>query len=408
MYVERLDSSWLKHPFLFSKLKEIKSENQVKKLKTAGVKSVYINTELGLDVFDPPHAMNSAQQAVQSPVSDPAQETDSSDGEAINPPEETEPVPLFQEIETARSLYSSATQFVRNFFQDARAGKIVDYKEAVPLVEGIIESVFRNPYALSILANLRLHEEYTYTHSVNVAAMAVVFGKSLALPRKELIDLGVGGLYHDVGKFRISDEILKKPGELSRQEYEVIKKHPAIGYKLIQNHTELGEKPLRIILEHHERFDGMGYPRGLRGSSVCKAANMVSVVDTYDALTADRAYRKAADPHFALRTMYLERKERYYYNLLEQFIKCLGIYPVGSFVKLTTGHYAIVIEANPFYPLSPTVKIMLDKNMKRRSPEVIKLSEFLNGQRDRISIVEGLDPEKLTFKRRLLEQAVFA
>ncbi len=405
MYIERLDSSWLKHPFLFSKQKIVETNKQLRKLQSAGVREIFINTELGLDVIDPVFLADSKPRAVQNPAPQ-ALEPDVPE-EASPPPESVEAIPLSREVETARALYSSATQFVRDFFHDARAGRTIDYKEAGPLIDGIIQSVFRNSNALSILANLRSHEEYTYTHSVNVAALSVVFGKSLGLRRKDLYDLGIGGLFHDIGKFRIPDEILKKPGELTQKEFEIVKKHPHSGYRLMQGNTDLNDRALRVILEHHERYDGGGYPSALHGAQISKAANMVSIVDAYDALTADRAYRRAVDPHFALKTMYLERKERYYYDLMERFIKCLGIYPVGSFVKLTNGHYAIVIEADPANPLTPTVKIMLDKNMRRLNPEIVRLSQFGAARKEMINIVEGLNPEKLTLKRKLLSQAVF-
>jgi len=359
MYVERLDLSWFQSPFLSSKRKIVKSLKEIQHLRSLGIEEVYINTEKGLDVpqgeQDKPIAgVIGPHPEVASPEIVPTSKP--------QPPEEE--VPLEKEIENASKLYSNTIHFVKKFIKDARMGKIVHYKKAVPLVNTIIESVMRNPNALTTLTNLKSYDAYTYTHCVNVAVLSVVFGKFLGFSLGGLNLIGIGGLFHDIGKCKLPEEILNKPGSLTEQEFEIMKKHPREGYDSIKGQEDIPPEILAIILEHHEKYNGRGYPQGLSGEEITKLANIVSVVDVYDALTTDRVYRKAVHPYKAMRILFMGREQDFYPGLAEMFVKCLGIYPVGSLVKMDTGEYGVVMEIDTAISLYPKVKILWDRNMR--------------------------------------------
>jgi putative nucleotidyltransferase with HDIG domain len=385
MYIDRLDLSWFYYPFLSSKRKTIKSLDEVEQLKSIGVREVYINNEKGLDVSqDKPRLIVAAQskkeghpRLLQIPKPQPPEKKGDLD----------------KEIETACKLYSNTIQFVKEFTKDARVGKIVHYKKAMPLVSTIIESVIRNHNALTTLTSLSSYDAYTYTHCVNVAVLGIVFGKFLGFSLDELRLLGIGGLFHDIGKAKLPEEILNKPGSLTKQEFEIMKKHPIEGYASMRDQEGIPSEILAIILEHHEKYNGRGYPRGLSGKEITKMANIISVADVYDALTTDRVYRKAVHPHKAIKILFMGGEQDFYPGLAELFVKCLGIYPVGSLVKLNTGDYGIVMEIESTISLYPKIKVLWDKKMRPCKSKIVDLAENHLNESKAVSVVECLDPK---------------
>ncbi|OIO04816.1 MAG: hypothetical protein AUJ49_02200 [Desulfovibrionaceae bacterium CG1_02_65_16] len=298
---------------------------------------------------------------------------------------------LADELPIARRLYTDALEHVRGFVTDVRRGTDIDYHRAEPLVENFIESVLRNETAAVTLFKLRGFDEYTYTHSINVSLLAVLLGKHLGLDKATLLELGLAGMYHDVGKARIPEAILNKPGKLSRSEFQTMKAHPLEGYKIMVGQRDLNPEILRAVVEHHERHDGSGYPRGLTGEQVGQFSRIVSVVDVYDALTSRRVYKDAMAPAKALGMMYMWREKDFPHQAIESFIRCIGVYPVGSFVKLTGGEYGIVAGANPLRPTLPEVKIIMDSKMRPQIPRVLDLLA-LEGGPEAQSIAQVINP----------------
>jgi len=252
--------------------------------------------------------------------------------------------------------------------------------------------VLRNRDALTSLGKLRCRDEYTYTHCVNVSVLAMAFGDYLGLPQGELMGLGQAGLLHDLGKARIAESILNKPGRLTDEEFEAIRKHPLEGYFLVKEH-QLGVKLIRGMLEHHEKYDGRGYPRGLSGEQIHPYARIIALADVFDALTSQRAYKKAMTTNQAMTLMFGMRGKDFFPSLVDSFIKSLGIYPVGSMVRLNTGEIGFVTISNPEQPLFPTVKICFDASFRSRMTVEADLSVAgpSNGG-SRITIAECLDP----------------
>lgn len=302
-------------------------------------------------------------------------------------------VPFTDEIPVASKVYAEAVRHSRDLMEMARQSARVDYAASAPVVDDIVQSVERNESAAVCLTKLRARDEYHYTHAVNVAVLAVIFGKHLGLDGQAVRDLGLAGLYHDIGKARLPEALLNKPGKLAPWERKVAHSHSVEGYRLLQAQPGVPRAVLHAVLEHHERFDGRGYPRGLADGEMHLFSRVVSIVDVYDAITSDRPYAKAKPAAEAFRVMYSMRNKDFGANYLEHFIKSLGIFPVGSFVRLNNGHYAVVCEANSDQPLRPTVKVVFDAKFRPRRAEIVDLAQAqATDLADRPEIVETLDP----------------
>jgi putative nucleotidyltransferase with HDIG domain len=295
------------------------------------------------------------------------------------------------ELPIARKLYCDALDHVKGFVDDVRKGTAIDCRKAVPLVENFIESVFRNETAAITLFKLRGFDEYTYTHSINVSLLAILLGKHLDLDKPTLLKLGLAGMYHDVGKARIPEAILNKPGKLTEAEFQVMKGHPLEGYKLMANQADLDPEILRAVVEHHERADGTGYPRALTGEAIGRFSRIIAVVDVYDALTSRRVYKDAMTPAKALGMMYQWRDKDFTPHAIESFIRCIGVFPVGSFVKLSGGEFGIVASVNPLRPTKPEVKVVLDAKMRPQIPRTLDLLG-LEGTGQAQDIAQVLNP----------------
>ncbi|MBU1042303.1 MAG: HD-GYP domain-containing protein [Proteobacteria bacterium] len=296
-----------------------------------------------------------------------------------------------EELHIAKRLYADALVHVKSFVDDVRKGTDIDYRKATPLVQNFIESVFRNEAAAVTLFKLRGFDEYTYTHSINVSILAVILGKHLGLDKTALLKLGLAGMYHDVGKAKIPESILNKPGKLTKDEFQIMKSHPLEGYRIMQGQKDLDPEILRAVVEHHERHDGSGYPRALKSEDIGRFSRIIAVVDVYDALTSRRVYKDAMAPAKALGMMYQLRDKDFPHNAIENFIRCIGVFPVGSFVRLSGGEFGIVASANPTRPTKPEVKVVLDAKMRPQLSRLLDL-ETLEGTPQAQDIAEVLNP----------------
>lgn len=230
-----------------------------------------------------------------------------------------------------------------------------------PLISEIVDSIISNGEVIVSMNRLLGHHEYTYIHCVNVGILSVSIGVKYKMNRHELIQLGTAGILHDVGKKNIPLEILDKPGRLTDEEYEFMKRHAMLGYEMLLSCIELSSVTRVAVLEHHERCDGSGYPRGLKGNEITLFGKIVAVADTYDAMTTDRAYRNAFLPSEAVE--YLMGSANRYYDLevISNFMKCIAVYPVGTCVELSDGTKGIVMENYPDCILRPVVRNIENK-----------------------------------------------
>jgi putative nucleotidyltransferase with HDIG domain len=315
---------------------------------------------------------------IREAVPDDVEEVVIDTGKGLAAPSAAQPgqTTLDEELPIAEKLYSEAVAYARVFMDEVRRGRPLDYRESLPLVNSFIASVFRNEAASASLSRLRKFDEYTFTHSTNVSILSVILGKHLGLSREELELVGVAGLFHDVGKARIPEQILNKPGKLTSREFQIMQGHTLEGYRVLSAQPGIHQDVLKAVVEHHERYDGRGYPRHITGEKMGRYSRILAVVDVYDALTSKRVYKPAIAPSRALGMLYTWREQEFHPDHVEGFIKCMGVYPVGSFVRLRGGEYAVVCDANPSHPLKPKVKIVFDAKMRRRPHQMVDLSEL--------------------------------
>lgn len=235
--------------------------------------------------------------------------------------------------------------------------------EMLPMVKEIVGNVIDNKDVELTMRHLWGHHEYTYLHCVNVAILAVSVGIKINLPLEDLTYLGTAGMLHDIGKNKIAPELLDKKGKLSEEELGMLRMHPEFGYEMLTKSPELNSVTRAGVLQHHERFDGTGYPRGLKGNEISLYARILAVADTYDAMTSDRAYREAYAPSEAVEFLMGNGDQLYDNRIIDAFVKCVTIYPVGSCVELNNGVKAIILKNYQDCVLRPLVRDIESKEV---------------------------------------------
>ena len=353
MFIEDLNAPWMDHPFLTNK-KKIRNAKEIDLVRTLGIHEIYINTDRGKDS---PRAVpvQEAREEIRKEMRRQA-EGSTEATESDHPPADTTPFAV--ELRKAKRVYGEAKAIVKGLLQDARMGRAVDGAQAAKAVDGMVDSIFRNQDALASLSRLKSFDDYTFQHSLNVAVLALTLGRHLGLVKGEIRRLGIGAILHDVGKMRVPEEILNKPGRLTDEEFAVIKTHSLHGAKILMETQEVPDECAAVALNHHERFNGRGYPRGLQGRAIGKFGLISAIVDVYDAITSDRVYHKGMPNHQALQKIYEWSKNDFYPIYVQKFVQCLGIYPTGSPVLLDTEEIGVVYRQNHAQLLRPWVRIV--------------------------------------------------
>ncbi|MEW8625628.1 MAG: HD-GYP domain-containing protein [Candidatus Thiodiazotropha sp.] len=385
MYVHRLEASWVDHPFLRNQFK-INQISDIKKIRKSGIKTVFIDTEKGLDIEKQPAVEPSAPPVQAEPVEDRTQNSTKLQSS------------LQEEMVKANQVRQEAGRVITDIMADARLGKRIETERVTPVVEEMLASIFRNQDAFLGLTRIRQMDQYTFEHSVSVSALMIAFAKKLQLDQATIWELGVGGILHDIGKLQVPEKILNKPGRLTDQEFEVMRGHVGFGYKLIDEAETIPRRARQVILQHHERLNGSGYPGRLSGEEISLYGKMAAIVDVYDAITSDRVYHKGKLPSVVLRQLVEWSGEGAFdAELVQRFIQCVGIYPVGSLVALESQRLAVVVASPQKALLNPVLKVIYDLRKQRLiPPEVLDLTDSVSDGEDRI--VKPVSPEEYNIR----------
>lgn len=362
MHLEQFCGSWMDHPFWRTRF-VINDPKDLALIRASVISEVWIDAAKGLDVEPDQVVAEAEQEEVRQELRTEPSVTPSLERSSMS-----------DEVKRAARICAKAKEAVVSMFQEARMGKAIDAEQALPLVEEISSSVSRNPGALISLARLKTADDYTYLHSVAVCALMIALARQLKLEEAQVREAGLAGLLHDMGKAMIPNEILNKPGKLTDAEFEIIKTHPDEGHKLLLEGSGVGESTLDVCLHHHEKMDGNGYPKGLKGEQISLLARMGAVCDVYDAITSNRPYKNGWDPAESLKRM-AEWQGHFDPDVFQAFVRSLGIYPVGSFVALASGRLGVVLEQNEKSLLKPVVKVFFSaRSQAYIKPEIIDLA----------------------------------
>ena len=274
--------------------------------------------------------------------------------------------PFAEEMARAQVLYSEARSLQQKALNDLISGKTVEIATFEQITGNFIDSVFRNHDALVCLTRIREKDAYLLEHSINVSILMAVFCKHLRCERATMEEVCLGALMHDLGKVRIDEAVLHKPGKLTEDEFELMKKHVLFSRDILtETSSKVPRRTMEVVMQHHEKLDGHGYPFGLHADKITRFGRMMSIVDIYDALTADRCYKRGMVPNAALGILQSLAPHQLDGDLVLEFIRCMSIYPVGTLVKLESGKLGIVAETNPNELTKPKVKVFYHTRYKR-------------------------------------------
>lgn len=277
--------------------------------------------------------------------------------------------------EETEKLYQDSISLIKSILDKGLKKEAFETQEIKNCIEKIVDQIYAGNTVLINLTNNSTPENYLFAHSINVAILSLVLGLGLGYNKEQLIELGVASFLHDIGMVKVT-EITQKTGKITEEEYNKIKGHPVYGVDILSMVKDISQAAIYVAQEHHEWPNGKGYPKGLKGSQIEEYARIVSTVDTYEALTHPRPYREKLHPYEAVRDI-LKNKEHFDFKFLKVLIERIGIFPIGSWVMLSTNEIGQVIDVNKDSPLKPTVKIMFDAQENRIYEEkIINLIQY--------------------------------
>ncbi len=386
MFVHDMDCGWMEHPFLTDSF-TVRSDKDIERMIGYGILVLYIDSEKGLDVADAP-TRQEVEQSITRKIS-----------EVVNRFKLVEPVSLHEEMANARLVRDEANKIIGDLMTGVRQGKKVETERLDAVVNRMSDSILRNKDALLSLCRIKEKDNYTFLHSVSVGALLMCFTRVFKPRPGDMELVGIGGMLHDIGKTMVPDRILNKPGALTPDEYLTMQMHVQHGQNILSDARDITQTSFDVVAQHHERYDGSGYPLRLKGAEMSVYGQMASIVDVYDAMTSDRVYRMGMDPTLAVRKMFEWSRSHFDPELIQIFVRTIGIYPVGTLVMLESNRIAIILNQDGRDLTRPVVRVVYDASKRCYvSPQDIDLSANLGrGGGDRITSHEsaskwGIDP----------------
>lgn len=384
MYLKDFCGSWMEHPFWRSSF-VITDPKDLASIRASSITEVWIDCAQGLDL---------APDVAPAAVADTAAQVEVELASTASEKRDTEAVSSNVEFARAARIVTKSREAITAMFGEVRMGKAIDTVGVQRLVKEISDSISRNPDALISIARLKTADNYTYMHSVAVCGLMVALARQLGLDPQQTQSAGMAGLFHDIGKALIPTSVLNKPGKLTDAEFTLVKSHPEKGYRILLAGSGADAIALDVVLHHHEKTDGSGYPKRLKGDDISLFAKMGAVCDVYDAITSDRPYKAGWCPAESLRRMTEWTRGHFEPRVFHAFVKTIGIYPIGTLVRLSCGRLGVVIEQGSHSLLRPQVKAFFStRSNERILPTIIDLAHT----EDAYKIVNIEDPEKWKF-----------
>ncbi len=371
MYITEANNAWVPDQN-FRRQGLITKQAVIEQIKKLGVSSVYIDPNKGKDAAG---TSKSEIDANNRQILDKIKNTPYQ-APAAN-------VALAEELDVAKEIQIEATALIGRVMTDVKMGRVIDITPVANMGSSMVQSLINNQNALACVTRLREKDRYLMEHSFNVSVLMGILGSAMGYSGDVLHEMVTGALLHDIGKIQVSDDVLHKPGQLTPEEWGEMKNHVTYGEEVLRETPGITDIMLDICAQHHERLDGSGYPRGLVEAELPIHSRMSSVVDVYDAITAERVYHKGMAPTTALRKLlewsgdkHLDR------DVVYRFIQAMGVYPIGSVVELDNRKLAIVKEPNEAHQDKPIVLVVYDLRINRYdNKHVIDLGDARCGRK---------------------------
>ena len=365
MYVAKLDKDWLDSPFIYQGFM-IESQEDIRLLED----------ECEFVWIEP--AQEAPQKGYKKLVYNP---------EHKNKPRYINKVTMPNELKQSHQLFQVARRQTKCIMTDVKLNGIIDTQKAKKVVETCIDSILRNPNAMLWMSKVRQSNNYTAEHSLNVCILAIAFGRHLEMEPDDLFSLGMCGLLHDVGKMLVPNSVLDKKDKLTEKEWKQMKAHVNHGRKLLMSSTGLGFT-VDVAHSHHERMDGKGYPKQIKGDKLSIYTRIISIIDAFDAMTAERCYSKSMTPSAAVKEIYHHRGTQFDSEIALKFIKLIGLYPPGTVVELVNGYSGLVLERNQRYQQLPKVLILKNEKKETVRKKLIDLELIEQGKLGREFLIK--------------------
>lgn len=375
MYVVQLDRPWLETPFLFQGF-YIRDADEINELH-AHCKRVHVSLESLPENFQAPdpraqsngaeskHANVEKQSASQRTKaglrdSEPAASDDDSGDEFLQTNTNYKIMAsLGEETKVATTIHKEAIVSVEAVMQNLRKSGSLDVDRLKSTVTPMVDSVLRNPAALACLVRMQQKDDYLYHHSLASSVWATILGRQLGLSRGDLDLIALGAMLLDVGMTQVPNEILTKPGKLDEDERKIARMHVQFGLDILEKNNSLDHRVREMVAHHHERYNGTGYPRGLKGNNIPVFGRIAGIVDAYDAMITQRPYAEQKSSYDALRKLRLLSDVEFQAEIVDQFTRAIGAFPTGTLVELNTGYVAIVTQQNQIRRLRPEIMLIM-------------------------------------------------
>jgi len=379
MYVSELDRPWLETPFLFQGFC-IRSKNEIDELREHCEFVVIDFEQSDTAANESWDSANPCQSKRKAPASKSTRKVgfwrrilqlfkreQKQKLEASPEPGDyyQDTVSVADELVVAKTLHTGSLQRLMTVLEGVRRGATIRMPDLEVVVDGMVDSVLRNSTAMALLIRMQKTDDYTHAHSLATSMWALVFGRHLGLDRESLQVLGLGGLLLDIGKTKLPQQLLKTTGALTDVARMHMQSHVDLGLEILRKTESVDKRVFEMVATHHERFDGSGYPKGLKGNQIPVFGRIGGIVDSYAAMSIDRPYAAAKSSYDAMREFRSLADKSFQAELVEQFIKAVGIFPAGTLVELNTGEVGVVLKEHRASRLRPEVAIILDTNKRK-------------------------------------------